>query len=294
MAAPELANLSANRKHSLQVAQMQDVFLPGRTKMIRVCVAGATGWVGSTLTRELLRSEEFQLTGVICRHGVGEDIGSLLGGTAAGLRTVRVVSDAARADVLIDYTGPDSVKARVMEALNIGFHVVIGTSGLTANDYDEIAREAEKRALGVIAAGNFSLTAALAKHLTLLAARHIRSCEIIDYADPQKPDAPSGTARELAEELATMSRDDETGQIRKRKEKDARGANIAGTRVHSLRLPSYVLSFEALLGLPHERLTIRHDAGASAHPYVAGTLLAVREVMGTVGLTRGLDRLLFQ
>jgi 4-hydroxy-tetrahydrodipicolinate reductase len=73
----------------------------------------------------------------------------------------------------------------------------------------------------------------------------------------------------------------------------ARGATVAGTQVHSVRLPGIVLAFEALFGLPNERLTIRHDAGPGAEPYVQGTLLAVRRVMGVVGLVRGLDRLLF-
>jgi 4-hydroxy-tetrahydrodipicolinate reductase len=75
--------------------------------------------------------------------------------------------------------------------------------------------------------------------------------------------------------------------------REARGATVAGTQVHSVRLPGIVLAFEAIFGLPDERLTIRHDAGKGAEPYVGGTLLAVRRVMETAGLVRGLDRLLF-
>ncbi len=77
-------------------------------------------------------------------------------------------------------------------------------------------------------------------------------------------------------------------------EKQTRGATIGGTQVHSIRLPGFVIAFETLFGLPHERLTIRHDAGVSSAPYVHGTLLAVRRVMQVVGLVRGLDRLLFE
>jgi 4-hydroxy-tetrahydrodipicolinate reductase len=73
---------------------------------------------------------------------------------------------------------------------------------------------------------------------------------------------------------------------------EARGTTVAGTQVHSLRLPSFVVSTEVLFALPDERLCIRHDAGGSPVPYVGGTLLAVRAVVGRVGLTRGLDRLL--
>ena len=97
------------------------------------------------------------------------------------------------------------VKGRILAALDKGVRVVVGTSGLTASDYADIAQRAEARKLGVIAAGNFSITAALAKHFALIAAHYLPSWEIIDYASAAKIDAPSGTTRELAEELATIS-----------------------------------------------------------------------------------------
>jgi 4-hydroxy-tetrahydrodipicolinate reductase len=212
---------------------------------------------------------------------------------------VRVVASlgealAARPDVLVDYTGPATVKARTIEALDNGLRVVIGTSGLTADDYGEIDAEARRLGLGVVAAGNFSITAALAKHFAQLAARYLPSWEIIDYAHADKVDAPSGTARELAEELAKVAENRPALPVdQTHGPKEARGASIAGTQVHSVRLHSYVIAFETIFGLPDERLTIRHDAGAGAEPYVAGTLLAVRRVMGITGLVRGLDRLLF-
>ena len=179
-------------------------------------------------------------------------------------------------------------------ALDHGLRVVIGTSGLTAEDYHEIDAHARRRDLGVTAAGNFSLTAALAKHFASLAAKYLPSWEIIDYAHADKMDAPSGTTRELAEELAAIAQNhldlpiEQTHGVR-----EARGASIAGTQVHSVRLPSYVIAFETIFGLRDERLTIRHDAGTGAEPYVGGTLLAAQRVMGITGLVRGLDRLLF-
>jgi 4-hydroxy-tetrahydrodipicolinate reductase len=263
---------------------------------IRVCVAGATGWAGSALVKKILASQEFVLAGAIARQTAGEDIGAHLGGKPAGVRISAKLEEALRipADVLVDYTKPDSVKARTLNALSKGLRVVIGTSGLTAADYDEIGSEAAKQNLGVIAAGNFSITAALAKHFALFAARHIPSWEIIDYAHAEKPDAPSGTVRELAEELGNVAKNQIAYPIeRTHGTKEARGGMIAGTPVHSIRLPSYVISFETIFGLPDERLTIRHDSGASAEPYVGGTLLAIRQVMQIKGLVRGLDRLLF-
>src|SRR5262249_38127051 len=148
--------------------------------------------------------------------------------------------------------------------------------------------------LGVITAGNFSITAALAKHFALIAAQYLPSWEIIDYASAAKIDAPSGTTRELAEALATISQNQlEVTVETTHGPKEACGATIDGTQVHSIRLPSYVIAFETLFGLPDERLSIRHDAGSSAQPYVSGTLLAVRKVLEVSGLVRGLDRLLF-
>jgi 4-hydroxy-tetrahydrodipicolinate reductase len=147
----------------------------------------------------------------------------------------------------------------------------------------------------VIAAGNFSLTAAMAQAGALLAARHLPQWEIIDYASSTKADVPSGTARELAERLAAVrepiigrSLDEIAGP------REARGATVAGSQVHSLRLPGFVVSTEVVFGLPDERLVIRHDAGGTPTPYVAGTLLAARAAPGRVGLTRGLDTLLLE
>lgn len=264
---------------------------------IRVCVAGATGWTGSEVTSAILASSEFQLVGAVARQQAGKDIGEALGHGRANVNIVASLEDALAvpADVLIDYTGPEVVKGHILTALDKGVCVVVGTSGLTARDYADIERRAEERQLGVIAAGNFSITAALAKHFALIAARYLPSWEIIDYASSTKIDAPSGTTRELAEELAMVSQNHlEVALEHTSGPKEARGATIDGTQVHSIRLPSYVIAFETIFGLPDERLTIRHDAGSGAQPYVSGTLLAVRKVMKMSGLVRGLDRLLFQ
>jgi 4-hydroxy-tetrahydrodipicolinate reductase len=263
---------------------------------IKVCVAGATGWIGQALVKEILASSRYTLSGAISRSAEGQDVGTRLGLEPAGVSLSKSLSDALSqpADVVVDYTSPGSVKGRILEALGHGVRAVIGTSGLTASDYFEIDEMARKHSLGVIAAGNFSITAALAKHFALFAARYLPSWEIIDYAHADKPDAPSGTTRELAEELASIARNRTEIPISGTQgDPQSRGASIAGTQIHSVRLPSYIIAFETLFGLPDERLTIRHDAGPGAMPYVAGTMLAIDRVMTTNGLVRGLDRLLF-
>ncbi len=247
---------------------------------IRVCVAGVTGWAGSAVAEAVGAAEDLELAAGVSRAD------------PASYSSVAEALDAAPSDVLVEYTSATAVKANVLAALERRVAVVVGSSGLSAADYDEIEERARAQDVGVIAAGNFSITAALLLRFATEAARHVGSWEVIDYASLGKPDAPSGTARELAERLdevgspAAVVPVEETLGAR-----EARGAAVGGTQVHSLRLPSFSVSTEIVFGGEDERLSIRHDAGSTPAPYVAGTLLAIRAVRGRVGLTRGLDRL---
>jgi len=239
--------------------------------------------------RAVLAAPDLTLASAVSRSAAGRDLDD-----APGVPVYGSVGEALDGvDVLIDYTSATAVKANTLAAIAAGVHVVVGSSGLTADDFAEIEAAARERPVGAVASGNFSLTAAMCQAAALLAARHLPQWEVIDYASAGKPDVPSGTARELAERLGEVRRPaigrpvDELHGPR-----EARGADVAGTQVHSVRLPSFVVSTEVVFGAPDERLTIRHDAGGTPEPYVAGTLLAVREVPGRVGLTRGLDTLL--
>ena len=142
-------------------------------------------------------------------------------------------------------------------------------------------------------AGNFALTAVLLQRFAEAAAKLIPHWEIIDYAHDDKRNAPSGTARELAARLSkvrapmpTVPIDQTVGN------RAARGATHEGSQVHSIRLPGYVISVEVIFGMPDQRLTIRHDSGTSARPYVDGALLAIRKVSTLTGVHRGLDAVL--
>ncbi|MGZ6694063.1 MAG: 4-hydroxy-tetrahydrodipicolinate reductase [Solirubrobacteraceae bacterium] len=253
---------------------------------LHVCMAGITGWAGRAIARGVAEAPDLTLRSGVSRSAAGTDVDG-----APVLASVAEALDGA--DVLIDYTAVDVVKANALAAIEAGVAVVIGTSGLTAADYDEIDAAAGARGVGVVASGNFSLTAAMCQAAALLAARHLPQWEVIDYAGASKPDVPSGTARELAERLGAV-RTPELGHPIEALHgpREARGATVGGTQVHSVRLPSFVVSTEVVFGLPDERLTIRHDAGGSPEPYVAGTLMAVRAVPGLTGLIRGLDTLL--
>lgn len=264
--------------------------------MLNICVAGATGWTGRAIAEAVIEADDLNLSGAVARQAAGRDIGELLDRPPAGIAIAVKVSEALAApcDVLIDYTHPRSVMDHVMTALGQGVPVVVGTSGLRADDYAAIDHEARRSGVGVVAAGNFSLTAAPLQHFALIAAAHIEQFEVIDYASAGKPDAPSGTAGELAERLGSVRRPRLEVPVEKTiGPKEIRGADIAGVRVHALRLPSFTASVETVFAIPGARLTMRHDAGESAQPYVDGTLLAARRVGQVTGLVRGLDSLLF-
>lgn len=265
---------------------------------ISVVMAGATGWVGKALVPAILAQPDMRLAGAVARGKAGEDVGAALGLGELGITVCATLEEALAvpSDVVVDYTKPDAIKRHALQAVMAGRHLVVGTSGLGAADYAEIDRAAREKGVGVIAAGNFSITATLMKRFALMAAKYVPDVEVIDYAGAKKPDAPSGTARELAEALAAVR-----GASTARPQAEVsgiaatRGAPVGsgtGVQVHALRLPSYILSCEVLFGLPDERLTIRHDAGSSAAPYVAGTLLAIRRVAELKGLVRGLDGLI--
>jgi 4-hydroxy-tetrahydrodipicolinate reductase len=264
--------------------------------VINVCVAGATGWAGRAVVSAVAASEDLALRAAVARMAAGSDIGVALGGEPLGVTVRASVAEALDGvDVLVDYTSHATVKANTLAALGRGVAVVIGSSGLSADDFAEVDAAARRAGVGVIAAGNFSVTAAMAQAAAVLVARFLPDAEIIDYASATKPDAPSGTARELAERLGEVRVTAPAVAIGATAgAREARGTTISGAQVHSLRLPSFSASTEVIFGLADERLSIRHDAGMSADPYVAGTLLAVRRVGRRVGLLRGLDRLLLE
>lgn len=262
---------------------------------LNICIAGANGAVGRSLVRAVLEDPDLTLAGAVSRGVAGRDAGLVAGAGESGVTVRGTLAEALEApcDVLIDYTHPDVIMDNTMAAITRGVHVVIGTSGLTAADFERIDTAARGAGVGVVT-GNFSLTAALLQHFSLIAARYVPQWEVIEYAKAEKPDAPSGTARELAERLSVVAApqagQDITGL---RGPKESRGAVFGSTRVHSVRLPGYEHTVEAIFGYGGERLVMRHDALVADAPYVAGSLLAARKAVEITGLVRGLDTLLF-
>ena len=267
---------------------------------IRVCIAGATGWAGSELARAIAATEDLSLVAAVSRTQAGRQLGDVLNEPrltctvyASAADALAGSASAQACDVFVEYTKPDVAKQNILTALEHGAHVVVGTSGLTEEDYAEIDAVARGRGLSVLAVGNFALTVVLLQKFAEMAARLIPQWEIIDYAHDHKRDAPSGTARELAARLARVRHPEPTVPVHATVgESAARGATVSESQIHSVRLPGYVISAEIIFGMPDQRLSIRHDSGTSARPYVDGALLAIRKVSTLVGVHRGLDAVL--
>jgi 4-hydroxy-tetrahydrodipicolinate reductase len=262
---------------------------------IRVSLAGATGWAGSALALAISKSSEISLVSAISRTHAGRNLGDVLGEPLLNCPIYATAQEALihPCDVFFEFTKPDVAKSNVLTALQHGAHVVIGTSGLTDADFAEIATAADKHQRAVLAVGNFAITVVLLQKFAEIAARYIPQWEIIDYASDNKIDSPSGTVRELTHRLSAVRPSELTVPLEQTQGiVETRGARMNDSQVHSIRLPGYTISAEIIFGMPDQKLTIRHDSGSSAEPYVDGALLAIRKVNRLVGLHRGLDNVL--
>jgi len=217
--------------------------------MIRVAVAGAAGRLGQTVCAAVEAAEDLELTG--------------RADPALDTPLADVLADA---DVLVDFTRPDTAVANAREAVQAGVHAVVGTTGF---DLEELRAAAEAGSANVFVAPNFAIGAVLMMRFAAEAARHMQRAEIIEYHHPAKLDAPSGTARRTADLME--------GDV----------------PIHSVRLPGLVAHQEVILGDVGQTLTIRHDS-TDRTSFVPGVLLAVRRVGDQQEpLVVGLEQLLF-
>jgi 4-hydroxy-tetrahydrodipicolinate reductase len=242
---------------------------------IKVGVLGARGRVGSEVCRAIDRSDDLELV--------------------AGLGSGDALEPLAMADVVVDFTRPDVVMDNLSWCVSRGLHCVVGTTGFDESRLDDVRRMlADAPQVGVVIAPNFSIGAVLMTRFAATAAPFYESVEIVELHHPDKADAPSGTARRTAELVAAARRDaglEPSPDATSTGLEGARGADVDGVRVHSVRARGLVAHQEVLLGAPGETLTIRHDSTDRAS-FVPGVLLAVHAVVDRPGLTLGIDDLL--
>lgn len=245
--------------------------------MIEVGVVGAAGRMGAQVVRAVDATSDLHLAAVV---DMADPLDRL---TQAGVQ------------VAVDFTTPDAVMATLRFCVERGIHVVVGTTGFDdARLADVKAMLAEHPGVGVVIAPNFALGAVLLMRFAREAAPYFESVEVAEMHHPDKLDAPSGTARHTAEGIAAARRAAGLGDVPDATVQaldGARGADVDGVRVHSIRVRGLVAHEEVLLGNPGEVLTLRHDSLDRAS-FMPGVLLAVREVGSRPGLTVGLEPLL--
>jgi 4-hydroxy-tetrahydrodipicolinate reductase len=260
-------------------------------KPIRVVVQGASGRVGQEVVKALCREPELQLVGAV-ELKVSGDYLSLPDNSGAvpfSSDLLHILSSC-QPDVLVDFTTPKATMTAARAATKQGVNLVIGTTGLTDDELNEIEQLALAHQVGAVVAPNFALGAVLMIHLAKVAAKYLDYAEIIELHHHLKADAPSGTALSTAKAMAA-ARGKPFSRPEPDKPSDSRGGQVEGITIHSVRLPGLLAHQEVLLGAPGQTLSIRHDT-ISRECYMPGVMLAIKEVVKRKGLVYGLDTLL--
>jgi 4-hydroxy-tetrahydrodipicolinate reductase len=242
---------------------------------IKVSVIGASGRMGSEVCRAVMAAPDTELVG---RYDLGDDLGDLGG-----------------ADVVVEFSVPDSSASNVAQCIDRGKHVVVGTTGWTEDKLAAVRSQLRsKPGIGVLIAPNFAIGAILMMSFAQQAAKFYESVEVVELHHPDKVDAPSGTAARTASLIARARQDSGLGDVPDATTSDpdgARGARVDGIAVHALRLRGLVAHQEVLFGATGELLTIRHDS-FDRISFMAGVLEGVRRVGDHPGLTVGLENYL--
>ncbi len=250
-----------------------------KDRTIRAAVSGAHGKMGTTAIAALRSADGIEYVGglVRVRSGAGE------------FDDPKHLFAEAKPDVIVDFTHfPDS-KRIALAAMDAGVRPIIGTSGYGADDVDELRRASERSGIGCVFAPNFGIGAVLMMKYSADAARHFGQVEIIEMHETGKKDAPSGTAMATARRMAagTFTRPP-TSTV---KAEGARGAEMNGIGIHSLRLPGVVAHQEVIFGAEGETLRIVHDS-TSRSSFMAGMLMAVRAARDLTTFVDGLEHIL--
>ncbi|OLT38495.1 4-hydroxy-tetrahydrodipicolinate reductase [Saccharomonospora sp. CUA-673] len=244
---------------------------------IRVGVLGHTGRMGAETVRAVDGAPDMELVATV---GSGDSLDTLA---------------EAKVDVVVDFTHPDAVMGNLEFALSRGMHAVVGTTGFTEERLAQLRGWlADRPELGVLIAPNFALGAVLAMRFAQQAAKFYDSAEVVELHHNRKADAPSGTAAHTARMIAQARAEAgvEPGPDATVSEVDgARGADLDGVRVHSVRLPGLVAHEEIMFGAAGETLTIRHDS-MDRTSFMPGVLLGIRETPARPGITVGLEQVL--
>jgi 4-hydroxy-tetrahydrodipicolinate reductase len=259
-------------------------------KPITVAVYGALGRMGQTLVDALCHEPDMQLVGAVDVKAVKDGLPLPdSSGTVPLSHNLDEIISAVQPEVVVDFSVAAAVMPAVRLAAERGVNLVIGTSGLTTDNIEEIDRLAKTKGVGIAVAPNFALGAVLMMHLAKIAGKYFDFAEIIELHHHLKADAPSGTARATAQAMAKAR--GKPFSIQPGKSLAERGEQVEGISIHSVRLPGLLAHQEVLLGGAGQTLKIRHDT-IGRECYMPGVMLAIREVVKKPGLVYGLEPLL--
>jgi 4-hydroxy-tetrahydrodipicolinate reductase len=261
---------------------------------IKIIVAGPRGRMGKEAVKLVHDTAGFELAAVLDRRFDGENIGNIdgfQGMDAPVFSEPEKCFASVQADVLIDLTTPEVGMYHTQTALEHGIRPVVGTTGFTSADLAALEELTREKGIGCIIAPNFAIGAILMMKFSQMAAKYFPDIEILELHHDQKLDAPSGTAVKTAEMIKAVRESKMQGHP---KEKEtlagARGANIDGMHVHSVRLPGLIAHQQVMFGADGQMLTIRHDSFNRAS-FMSGVKHAVETVMKLDMLVYGLENI---
>jgi len=262
---------------------------------VKVAVLGANGKMGREVVKAVSQDAGLAVVGAIGRTLIGQDIGKVVGLGEIGVAITDNLEQTLlekQPEVVIDFTFPGIVFENSKTILNQGIHAVVGTTGLLESQLKELDQLAKEKGVGILVAPNFALGAILMMKFAQMAARFLPHVEVIEYHHNGKLDSPSGTAiktgqliNEVRESLPPDNR------IFFDKLSHARGADLGGVKIHSVRLPGMVAHQEVIFGGQGQLLTIRHDS-LNRESFMPGVVMAVKQVLELRGLIYGLENIM--
>ncbi len=270
--------------------------------LIPVVVNGAAGKMGREVIKAVANAEDMMLVGAVDSnpHIRGQDIGEVIGigplevPVLDDLQSVLVLATQEKVQgVMVDFTHPDAVYENVRAAIAYGVRPVVGTTGLSPEQINELSEFAEKASTGVLIAPNFAIGVLLMQQAAIQASQYFDHVEIIELHHNQKADAPSGTAIKTAEMLAELGKTYNPPSVPEKETiQGARGGlGPENIPIHSIRLPGLLAHQEIIFGSPGQIYTLRHDTTDRAC-YMPGVLLGIRKVIQLKNLVYGLEKLL--
>jgi 4-hydroxy-tetrahydrodipicolinate reductase len=270
---------------------------------IPVVINGAAGKMGREVVKAIASASDMNLVGAIDRNPQfqGQDIGELAGlsepleipVTDQMEGMLALASQERNPAVMVDFTHPDSIYENIRSAIAYGIRPVVGTTGLSPEQINDLAAFAEKASTGCLIIPNFSIGMVLLQQAAVTASRYFDHVEIIELHHNQKADAPSGTAIQTAQMLGEMGKTFNPPQVQETEKIQGARGSLAdeGIRIHSIRLPGLIAHQEVIFGAAGQIYTLRHDT-SDRSCYMPGVLLAIRKILQLKSLIYGLEKIL--